>query len=264
MNVPDYTLVIGVDKKHLRQLIQVWPTFIKHKPSLLKQPMVVFYDKYEVNPTYIYEYVKHPNIRTHKWPIDNIEYEGQADSKWTNPQRYKMLAGFVHVPSMCVETDYWLKLDTDTVATGNDDWIDSKWFEGSPAIISQRWGFTKPANQMLLLDAWVKENKELLSEMDQSSPLNLTPNEGSSRLNHKRIISWCSFFNTAFTTTCSDFANRTCGWYKLPVPSQDGYVWYLAKRMNKRIVTTNMKARGFKHRNTERNIKQAISESLYA
>ncbi|KKL21208.1 hypothetical protein LCGC14_2447740, partial [marine sediment metagenome] len=150
----DYTLVCGVDAKHIRQLAWVWPTWKFHKPSLLNHPMIVFYDTSQVKEEEIRRVVDHPNLTIVPWPPKGVTYERSMEGKFGDPQRYKMLAGFVYVPWRYVQTKYWLKLDVDTVATGQDDWIDEKWFENSPAIVAQPWGFTKPPDQMQMLDKW--------------------------------------------------------------------------------------------------------------
>ena len=169
-----------------------------------------------------------------------------------------MLSGFVHVAAEHVRTEFWLKLDVDCVATMHPDWIDEAWFVDEPAIVAQRWGFTKPANQMLDLDRWALR---LFDELP-SEPLNLRPNEGSSRLNHKRIISWCGFFQTEFTRTCSRLANESGYINSMPVASQDGYMWYVAKRFGLPIKRVDMKQRGWQHWLTMRNIKRACEEAM--
>ena len=261
--IPDFTIVLGVDAKHLEQLRMVFPTWKKHKPNtFLNNPIIVFYDKEEVFQNQIFDVIDNPNLTVYPWPPPGITYEGNEEDKFTKSQRYKMLSGFVYIPALLVKTSYWLKLDTDTIATGQDDWIDSNLFIDKPAIISQRWSFTKPPDQMMVLDKWVKDNKNKKSLLSVQNPLNLVPNPGEGRLNHKRIISWCSFFETGFTRLCAAFASETCGDFKLPVPSQDGYVWYVAKRLGLNIVRTNFKSKGFKHRSTFKNIKQAVEEAI--
>jgi len=254
--IPDYTIVCGVDQKHLRQLSWVWPTWRKHKPSLLEHPMVVFYDKTQLTAAQIQTYIDHPHLWCFPWPFDGISYEGIGDSKWSNPQRYKMLAGFVHVPPLTVRTPYWLKIDTDVVAIGVDDWIDPKWFEGVPSIISHKWSFTKPGDQMMLLDRWV----EKWGLLKNTFALNMEPKPGSARLSHPRIISRVGFFQTKFTSMCSDIASKCCGIHQLPVPSQDGYMWYMAKRLGHEIKRVHLKdQRGWQHWSTEGNIfKHAV------
>ena len=262
--IPDYTLVCGVDAKHLKQLAMVYPTWIKHKPSLLEHPMIVFHDD-SVTWAQISK-ILHPStkdLRVVSWPFENVEYEGDPTNKFLDPHRYKMLAGFVHVPADHVKTKYWLKIDVDTIASGNDYWIEESWFDNEPAIISHPWGFTKPPNQMVLLDEWTGAHLDKLPNwVWQRPPLNLIPKPGASRVSHKRIISWCAFFNTEFTKVCSEVANEICGEGKLPVPSQDGYLWYMAERGGFGIVRANMKSRGWIHRGTMRGIQSAVEESM--
>ena len=259
----DYTLVVGVDQRHLKQLELVWPTWIKHKPSLLKQPMVVFYDRDCVKEQDVTKVVRHPNLRTCSWPPDGVTYQGDTNTKWHHPQRYKMLAGFVHVPALTVETPYWLKLDTDVVATGQDDWINPEWFIGDPGIVAHRWGFTKPPEQMQQLDAWVEKFRNDMHLLYFKPALNLVPEPGASKVNHPRIISWCGFFSTLVTRLAAGFANRTIGECQLPVPSQDGFLWYVAKRMEFRIVRTIMKDKGWEWWCTDKNVRQAAERSLH-
>lgn len=257
-----YTTVCGVDKKHLEQLALVWPTWAKHKPSLLEHPMIVFYDKSQVDSAEIREIVDHPRLSIYSWPMGFVQYTGTAQSKWKNPQRYKMLAGFVYVPAMYVRTQYWLKLDTDVVAVGHNHWIDENWFADNPAIIAHRWSFTKPPQQMKQLDDWAAYNEPVLPRLTGNPPLNLHPVDGASRLGHKRIISFCGLFNTKFTKDVARMCGTTCGGYKLPAPSQDGVMWYVAKRMGKEIKRVDMKSRGWQHWSTMKNVKNAVLESL--
>lgn len=259
----DYTLVVGVDARHLQQLAITWPTWKRHKPSLLQRPMLIFFDWNQVTPAMIFRAVQeHPNLVTVPWPEpDWIKHEG-GDDKWTDPQRYRMLSGFVHVPATYVGTRYFLKIDTDTVATGQDDWIDEAWFENDPAIVAQGWGFTKPPDQMRKLDEWAYRNHHVLGFDSPPLSLDLKPEPGSDKLKHKRIISWCGFFNTEFTGRAADWAVRTCGQCQLPVPSQDGYLWYLAKRLGLGINRIDAKNRGWQHWNTMFNIRQAAERAM--
>lgn len=263
MNPHDYTTVIGVDAKHLNQLRMVWPTYEVHKPDLLKQPLIVFYDQESgITREDVQRSVTHPNPVIYAWPPPRVRYTGDFTSKWFHPQRYKMLAGFVHVPAMCVDTPYWLKLDTDVVAVGKPDWIDPSWFTGNPAIVAHRWGFTKPAEQMIVLDNWAETHKDSLRLFSATEPLNLHPHPDWERLCHPRIISWCGFFNTTMTKLAARCASATCGECQLPVPSQDGYLWYVSQRMNHRIERVNMKERGWEWWSTDANVKNAVMRAL--
>ena len=261
---PDFTTVCGVDAKHLKQLSWVWPTWKRHKPSLLNSPMLIFRDREQIrSDDEVRAVVDHPNLTIVPWPIGDVSYIGTKGDKWTDPQRYCMLAGFVYIPALFVATPYWLKLDTDTVATGQDVWIDSEWFKDNPAIVSHPWSFTKPADQMQVMDRWVAENpNEFNPWFLDRPPLNLIPKPGASRISHPRIISWAAFFSTGFTIRSANSAAWICGNYHLPIPSQDGYLWYLAKRAGLEIVRIGMKKRGWKHRSSEKGIKEAIEEAM--
>ncbi len=262
--IPEFTLVVGVDAKHLQQLAMVWPTWLKHKPSFRTTPFLIFRDRDQVMEQEVREVMGgHRRLTIVEWPPKPMTFAGNNTNKWTNAQRYKMLAGFVHVPAMHVKTPYWLKVDTDTVATGQADWIDPNWFWGTPAIISQRWGFTKPADQMMALDRWVDRSKwKLPLWASTTEPLNLIPMPGWSRVKHGRIISWCGFFLTSFTRSCAQMANDTCGDYQLPVSSQDGYTFYVAERAGLGVLRVGMKSKGWQHRSNFTGIRQAVRESM--
>jgi len=257
--IPSYTLVCAVDRKHLEQLKLVWPTWKRHKSTLLKHPMLIFFDRFSLHSYEIFEAIDHPNLTCIPWPPGDKPYPRLTEEKFGNPQRYKMLAGFVHVPAMHVKTDYWLKLDVDTVANGQDDWISEDWFNGTPAIIAQPWGFTRPKNQMQLLDRWAEGCAHLKFN---SEPLRLPIDPDADKLSHKRIISWCGLFNTNFTKDCSRFAEESCGEGFLPVPSQDGYMWYIATRLGMEIKRPQMKTRGWEHWTTMENIRKAVAKAL--
>lgn len=253
MAIPDFTIVVGVDAGHILHFRSVFPNWLKNKPSTFEgRAVVVFYDGLGVDECPYFEDLSkiaciHPDVLFMPWPQRGVRYENDPTSRFGKAQRYKMLSGFVHVPASVVDTKYWLKLDLDTVATGQDNWIDEKWFDGDPAIISSSWSYTKPADQMVKLDEWVAKYRNTLSSVSDFPPLNLRPRPGSSLVKHQRIISWCSFFRTDFTQFCSSSAQMTCGSGKLPVPSQDGYMWYLAKRLGLGIVTPRMKSLGWDH-----------------
>ncbi len=259
-----YTLVCGVDASHLRQLAVTWPTWKKHKPDLLNHRMIVFRDKDQVSSKEIMDMVDHPNLSIYSWPTGNANYGDATRDKWTNPQRVKMLTGFVYISALFVKTKYWLKLDTDVVATGQPDWIDQDWFNNDPAIICHAWGFTRPAKQMLKLDAWVAANshREEFREIASKPPLNLHPEEGSDRVCHPRIISWCGFFKTSLSRTCVKLSEASGRPYTMPVPTQDGLMWYVAKRLRMGISRQQMKKRGWSQWLTWKNIETHAREAM--
>jgi hypothetical protein len=209
----------------------------------------------------IWENIDHPNLTIVSWPPQDVTYPEEvidSKNKFGKAQRYKIMAGFVHVPAMYVGTPYWLKLDADAIAQGQDNWIDPQWFNSSPTIIAHRWGFTKPANLIQRLDDWSAKNHLF------TSPLNLPlDSPESERISHPRISSWCALFNTKFTQHCSSIAENTCGRGMLPVPSQDTYLWYMATQTDpESIVRVNMKSQGWTYRSSFSSVKEEVIKSL--
>lgn len=258
----EYTTVVGVDERHLRQLVWTWPTWCRHKPGLLDHPMLAFYDRDELTPPVIREVVDHPRLHMVPWPPEGVEYArvGNPGDRFGDPQRHKMLAGFVHVPPLFVETPWWLKLDTDVVAVGCRDWIDPVWFDGDPVMVSHPWSFTKPAGAILELDRWAEAGGLSFAQ----PPLDLEPREGSDRLGHRRVISWCGFFRTEFSRECSQMASLSCGPFQVPIPSQDTFLWYCAQRMGLGVVRVSMKQqRGWQQWHTEKNVGRYAEEAMW-
>lgn len=258
-----YTLVCGVDRKHLDQMRMTWPTWKKHKPKLLEQPMIIFRDISQVSSEEVREVVDHPQLSIYSWPMGNAVYGDDSGEKWTNPQRVKMLTGFVYVSALFVKTKYWLKLDTDVVAKSQPDWIDKEWFKDDPAIICPPWGFTRPPHQMLQLDAWVSYNshKAMFKDIANTPPLNLHPEPNADRVHHKRICSWCGFFKSSLSRTCVSLFDASGESYTLPVATQDGITWYIAKRLGLNIRRVRMKSLGWE---TWSNMNNLRNHSLKA
>lgn len=242
--MPDFSVVIGVDRRTLDCLRLVLPTWQRQKPSLYARPWHIFYDSSQVNPDEIRAAAPIPTGADFvAWPPAGVAYVRDGLTKWANPQRAKMLAGFVHVPAMVVQTPYWLKIDLDVVAVGCDGWIDPDWFDGNPSIIAPSWGYTKPPDQMQKLDAWVEKYEPLF--LRSTEPLNLIPTPGADTLPHSRICSWCAFFSTEFTKICSYYATQTLGLGQIPVDSQDGFHFYCAKRAGFSIRVIRPKKHGW-------------------
>jgi len=258
----DFTLVLGVDRKTLEQLKLTLPTWIKHKPELFDRGVLVFRDRAQVSRLEVCSLIEtatsHYRVVDWDYPIEH--YPGKGLSKWDNPQREKMLSGFVHIPAKFVHTPYWMKLDTDVVAHPYEDpnWISPDWFLDFPSIIAPSWGYTKPADQMQKLDQWAEHNS--IPWMKEPL-LNLVPKPEDTRINHHRICSWGAFFNTPDTAIFSSAAERSCGKGRLPVYSQDGFMFYCAKRAGRTIRTIPMKQFGWDVCGSLRRILQSVERS---
>ena len=264
--IPDFTIVLGVDQKHLEQLRIVWPTWKRHKPStVLNRRIVVFFDGCDLDTLddeqalkiELGEMLGTERLIIVEWPLAGVDY-GKGETKWDSPQRYKMLAGFMHVAAKYCSTPYFLKIDVDAIATGMDDWIDPEWFVENPAIVGPAFSYTKPPMQMLDLDRWAQR----YGLFPETEPLNLIPEPGASLLRHKRIGGWCNFFRTDFTKTVAEHCERTIGPGLMAAPSLDGLLFYAAKRMNLPIRIIHPKRLGWDVRHTMSNIAEAAGKAL--
>jgi len=262
----NFTTVCGLDRRHLEQLSLVWPTWKKNKPDILKNPMLVFYDYEQVSHEQVQEVLDHPNLEIRYWPRWKIFYGIGDGSKWAEPQRVKMLTGFVYISGLFVKTKYWLKLDTDVIARDQPDWINPDWFKNDPAIVCPPWGFTRPPEQMLFMDDWVEQNKNRFpfQEIAGKPPLDLHPDQGEDRVKHKRICSWCGFFKSSLSRTCFQLAQAGCGPGFLPINSQDGYMWYVAKRLGLGIERVRMKNLGWETWSNRGNLVKNTMEIMNA
>lgn len=234
MKPEDCTLVLGVDARHLEELRWTWPTWMRFKPELRAMPAIVFYDPAQVRPEEARFLEEHPRLRWLPW-----EFSPAQD------QREKMLSGFVHVPAREVGTPWYLKLDTDVVATGPGPWIEPRWFEPDgrgrgPVFVSARWNYSKPRDVIARLDEW----GDSIRRLKRFPRLNLTPSLEKNRVDHQRIISWVFFGRTDWTRTVVDWVG---GDGRLPCPSQDTLLFYCAKRRRQRIVRERMSRYGWKH-----------------
>lgn len=197
-------------------------------------PAVIFYDAEQVSPADAPFTKQHPNVRWVPW-----EFPVAAD------QREKMVTGFVHIPAREVGTPWYLKLDTDTVATASGAWIEPTWFTSDvsgrvPVFVAAKWSYSKPRDVIARLDAWGDD----VHPLKTFSPLRLIPSDEKNRVYHHRIISWIFFGRTDWTRTIVNWIGRDG---RLPCPSQDTLLFYCAKRCGDRIVRERMTDYGWRH-----------------
>lgn len=233
VNVPskaekfEFTTIVAVDQAHLVELRLVWPTWRTNRPEILENPLLIVCDasNSEVEWQKKLRFVDHPNKRLVLWDMPGIQ------------QREKMLSSLVFVAAREVKTPWYLKLDTDTVATISGPWIRPEWFlpdeQGRvPAFVSHPWGYTKPANALELLDDWA----DGIPQLSHYPRLNIRGPFGATAVRSKRIISWCFFGRTNWTAEVASYATD-----RLPIPSQDTFLWYCAARRGDHFRRVGMK-----------------------
>jgi hypothetical protein len=265
MSLPiEMTLVVGIDRKTVYQLAISVETWRAYRPELWTIPWLVFYDRQHPNGIrpgdarrVVTEIIDHRDVRLVHWPSAEAEHENQ---------RERMLSGFVPLPARHVETPWWMKLDTDALALGPSDWLPADWFQPIdqrlPVIVAPPWHYTKPKDQMARLDDWA----DTVSGLREAPRLDLPVNPDSNKCKHKRICSWCSYYQTNWSMIAAGYAEESCPVDSLPVPSQDGYHWYVATRRGDPILRANQKKRKWTNvsrlRGLEQRAIQAIEEPI--
>ena len=242
-SIPDFSTVVAVDCRTIDQLKLVWPTWRKFKPEILRHPLVPLIDERVMVENRSLDWLDHPDIQPVIWD-------------WDAPgatQRERMLTAFVFAAPIYVDTPYWLKIDTDVVATNHDQWIFPEWFEENPAIIASPWGYTKPAHWLSTLEAW----GDTVDQLSIYPKVGLTPDPDKATYRYQRIASWLSWIRTDWSREVAGYNGN-----RLPVPSQDTYHWYVAARRGDKIVRARMKRYGWSCLNSGRNRKKLVEEVM--
>lgn len=244
----DYTVTVAVDDRTAEQLKLVWPTWKRYRPAFFNRPLLVICDAQIGGPEYWesrLSWLEHPDRQLVAWDCPDCPHL---------TQRERMLTGWVKVPPRYVETEYWLKIDTDSVAKSAAEWIDETWFQELPALVTNPWGYTKPAHWPHLLDTWARSVPQLASGAPVGLPF---PRPGQDTIKHSRIAGWLCFVRTDFSRKVLEFVPG-----RLPVPSQDTYHWYCAQRLGEPIVKVRFRKRGWDCIHSDRRRKQAVEEIM--
>jgi hypothetical protein len=229
------TFVTSCDAKYLPKLRQNSHNW-KQRMNIMSYPLLIFIDD-SVSKKQIKEIFPGGNVKIVKW---DFPVAG------TN-QREKMLSGFIYVAAKHVQTPYWVKIDADVElqqrrAHRYCPVFYEDWFKYD--LVGHKWGYTKVKGDPgqtkhwlnVLDDWWIEKNPE-------ASPLFSPDLPVRERVGHQRIASFYCMQSTEFTKEVAEM----CG-DRLPVPSHDTLMWYVAKQMNRPILRTSMKQLGFSPR----------------
>ena len=234
----DFTLTTAIDKYHLNELLKVWPTWIDNKKEIQSCPILIVYDANQIEEqdlNNLSELFKHnKSFSLVPWKPEENKYQNQ---------REKMLTALTILPPRLVKTEWFLKIDTDTYAINDSEWIQDDWFKDDVCFVTNRWGYTKPANALETLDNWADN----IEGLKQHPRLDIPYNPDWSRVCHKRIISWLFFCRTEWAKKATSFIENE----KLPIPSQDTYLWYIATRLGHKYRTVRFKHFGWQHSQKE-------------
>jgi len=231
--VPEFTTIVALDPEHLWEFEQTWPTWRAFKPEILANPMMLLLDANIPRlwwKRHLDGFYDHPNFEM-AWVVDT--------PSWS--QRERMLTAMVAV-TRSLTTPFYLKIDTDCVAMGPGEWIRPWWFDHGhkPVLIAPPWSYTKPADAIYRLDNWADGVPGLAEHERLDKRLKIRYRPSSRLVKHRRIISYVMFGRTDWTAEMSRLAGE-----RLPVPSQDTYLWYCAERRQDFYRVT--KIPGWKH-----------------
>jgi hypothetical protein len=235
------TVVTACDTKYVEQLAVTFPTWVKYK-DILKYKMIVFVNGMEINDKRL-DFLRHDNVKLIPWSMPEAE-----------SHREEMLSAFILGAARHVETKYWLKLDADSYATDNNPLI-VNWMI-TVVFCGHRWGYSW-TEHIKALDKWAASNPKLVNSPLWGKPMYEKEHDKGRKYFHptKRTISFIQLQETAFTKKCADLA----GGKKLPVPSHDTYLYYMADRMGLPWRSSNFKARrGFTQGKGVDGLKEAI------
>lgn len=247
-----FTTVIAADSEHLEELAIVWPTWAKHRPEILANPMLLMLDMdanqdesggYYSDPHQAVAFLDHPNL--------SIHLVVKTDPSVS--QREFMLTQFVDYAPFQIDTNYFLKLDTDVVAVEGGEWFKRSWFDDYPAFVASPWGYSKPADSMMIMDEWANRHPEFRDSL----PLNLTFDGTSDRVFHPRVISYVYWGRADWHRTIATFFDE-----RMPIASQDGYCWYCAERLHEHYVRVRQSHFGWRHINGIDRLREAARKVL--
>jgi hypothetical protein len=222
-----FTVVLVVDTEHAAELAIAWPTWVHFHPEILQVPLIVYVDAACENSLAgrIDGVLNHPDVRYIRW-----------NHRQSTTQREKMLSAFVLDAPFQVETPYWMKIDTDVIATAPGPLVRDEWLGHDPVLIAQRWGYTKPADMIERLSLWAHSK---YGRFLHDAPI-VDVVDGKAK--HRRIISYVCGIGTQWSQSIARLCNG-----KMPVPSQDTLHWYCARCNDEMIRTVDMKAMGWRH-----------------
>ncbi len=167
-----------------------------------------------------------------------------------------MLSAFVYGVAEHCETDWFLKIDTDTLCLKAETRWHPAWWSGKEnySFVSGAWGYSKGIERWKRLQAWAATVPELACKPEV--PGILEP--GKDHVRHGRIISFFFWGRKAFMEELARLAPGPL----MPIDSQDGFTWYCAHRLGRRYAAVRIKKFGLHHgaRGMEKRVRAILEE----
>ena len=232
----DVTIVTACDEKYVEFLRITYPNWRKFK-SIDEYQVLIFVNGIPLDDKRL-DFLRLPNIKLIQWDMPEI-----------TDHREKMLNAFVFGTAEHVKTDYWLKMDCDSYATNDKPLIseDMKQY----AFCGHKWRYSRPEH-IRKLDEWAKSHDK--RKLKNAKPMIDEGKIEGNRFYHnkRRTISYIQLHKTKFTRFCVKLLKAK----KLPVPSQDTYMFFVCDRFDPHLVGV----RNFKreHGFTQGNSRQGV------
>lgn len=210
------TVVTACDAKYVEFLRLTFPNWIKYK-NINKYPIIVFVHGLKLEDPKL-DFLRQYNVRLIQWDMPEIQ-----------DHREKMLSAFVFGTAEYVNTEFWLKIDADSYATDNRPIIDESMYQY--AFCGHKWGYSKPSH-IEELDKWASSHWR--GKLKNATPMIKEGRIEGRRFYHnsKRTISFIQLHKTKFTKFCVSLLKTR----RLPVPSQDTYMYFVCNRFDPQFV----------------------------
>lgn len=231
---PDFCLVTAITPDFLPQLYWTAPTWA-YKPQFANRPLLVFHHGFRQRELVKLDFLKRV-------------FPAVVGVPWDMPQaannRERMISAFV-LGVEHIQSEYFVKLDADMYFSTPEDVFTEDHFKYD--LVAQRWHYTKPGYMIDCLEAWSQGKPKPPQPVGQQSVHRKAP----------RIISYCCLHRTEFVRKAAKLAGD-----RLPVPSHDTYLWWLADNCRDfSWLAIDQKARGVCHgTHRYRRIRNAVCE----
>lgn len=222
----DFTIVTAVTPDYVSKLKLTLPTWVI-KPQFKDRKLLVYINGFKSHEelNWINDYFK--DVHFVYWEAE------KADS-----QRERMLSSFIYAADK-VDTPFYVKLDADTFFVNDQDVFNDDDFQYD--LVSHKWGYTKPA-------WWINELDNFFYDKNDKYIKDTGPK------GHKRIQSICCLHRKSFVQEVIAMIGD-----RLPVPSHDTTLWYIANEMeDKSWKAKNLKRLGVSHCSRVKSIREGV------
>tara|TARA_Y100000310_G_C20284529_1_gene624204 strand:+ start:75 stop:635 length:561 start_codon:yes stop_codon:yes gene_type:complete len=183
-----------------------------------------------------------PNVKLVTWKFFEDEEE--------ITQRERMLTAFILGAAKEVKTPYWVKMDADAYAVDDSPLLIPEM--SNFVITGHRWGYSLK-DVFTPLIPWSNSHPAFIGRsLDRVDPSKID----GRRYNHKRIASFVCVHDSAYVRKVA----AMCG-ERLPSPSHDTLVWYVAERLDLPYMRYNFKRKaGMGNQSKLDNLRAKLAE----